>query len=62
MNVATCNVFGKFVQFFFCKEICFKKPKKKMFMYVKESILKSNVEKIKPKYVLKIPPKKIIKP
>ena len=61
MNVATCNVFGKFVQFFFVKKYV-SKNQKKMFMYVKESILKSNVEKIKPKYVLKIPPKKIIKP
>jgi len=60
MNVATCNIFGRFVIimnfiyfFFFVKK---KKSKK-----IQESIIKSNVAKIKPKYVLKIPPKKLIK-
>jgi len=55
--VNLCIVISFFISI--CKETIFKKQKNNQ--KNKESILKSNVDKIKPKYVLKIPPKKLIK-
>jgi len=51
--VATCNVFGKFVRLI----VFFKGGKHHKKVYVKESILKSNVNRIQTKYVLIFPPK-----